>query len=45
MLREIEIHTNCTVSVCEDDETGEIEISWFDNENPPARIVTLEEEE
>lgn len=45
MLREIEIHTNCTVSVCEDDETGEIEISWFDNDHPPALIITDLEED
>ena len=46
MLRETEIHTNCTVVICEDDETGKIEISWFDNEKPPKLIITsLEGEE
>ena len=46
MLREIEIHTDCTVVICEDDETDEIEISWFDNTNPPKLIITdLEGEE
>lgn len=46
MLREIERHDNCTVIICRDDETGEIDISWFDNDNPPKLIITnLEEEE
>lgn len=40
MLRETEVHTNCTVIVCEDDETGEVDVSWFDNEHPPALIIT-----
>ena len=44
MLREIERHDNCTVIICQDDQTGEIDISWFDNDNPPALIVTLEED-
>ena len=44
MLKETERHTNCTVIICEDDETGEIDISWFDNENPPALIITGLEE-
>ena len=43
MLKETERHTNCTVIICEDDETGEIDISWFDNENPPMQIVAMEE--
>lgn len=46
MLTEIERHENATVIVCRDDETGEIDISWFDNDNPPKLIITnLEEEE
>ena len=44
MLIETEIHRNCTVIICEDDETGEIDISWFDNEDPPARIKGTEVE-
>ena len=40
MLKEIERHENCTVIICEDTETGEINISWYDNENPPALIIT-----
>ena len=43
MLKEIERHDNCTVIICEDDETGEINISWFDNEHPPKLIITVEE--
>ena len=39
MLKEIERHTNCTVIICEDDETGEIDISWYDNDRPPAIII------
>ena len=38
MLFEIERHTNCTVIICQDDQTGEIDISWWDNENPPMVI-------
>ena len=45
MLIETERHENATVIICQDDRTGEIDISWFDNENPPALIITLEEEE
>lgn len=45
MLIEKEIHTDCTVIVCEDDETGEIDISWYENSNPPKLIVTNLEDE
>lgn len=46
MLKEIERHGNCTVIVSEDDVTGEIEISWYDNESPPKLIITdLNEED
>ena len=46
MLIEKEIYTDCTVIICEDDETGEIDISWYRNDKPPKLIITeLEEEE
>ena len=46
MLKEIERHENATVIICQDDQTGEIDISWFDNDHPPAIIITdLGEEE
>ena len=45
MLREIERHDNCTVIICRDDETGEIDISWYDNDNPPKLIITNLEED
>lgn len=46
MFKEIERHDNCTVIICEDDQTGEIDISWFENEHPPKLMITsLEEEE
>lgn len=44
MLKETETHNNCTVIICEDDETGEVDISWFDNNNPPKLIITDLEE-
>lgn len=40
MLIEKEIYTNCTVIICEDDETGEIDISWYRNDKPPKLIIT-----
>lgn len=40
MLRETEVHDNCTVIICEDDVTGEVSIGWYDNENPPAMLYT-----
>lgn len=40
MLIEKEIHRNCTVIICEDDETGEIDISWYRNDKPPKLIMT-----
>jgi len=46
MLTEIERHTDCTVIISEDDETGEIDIGWFENSRPPKLILTdMEEEE
>ena len=46
MLVEIERHKNATVIICQDDQTGEIDISWYDNDRPPAIIITdLGEEE
>ena len=45
MLIETERHTNCTVIICQDTETGEYDISWFDNDNPPALIITDLEED
>lgn len=40
MLIEKEIYTNCTVIISEDDETGEIDISWYRNDKPPKLIMT-----
>lgn len=40
MLRETERHENCTVIVCIDDITGDVDISWYDNEDPPKLIYT-----
>ena len=40
MLIEKEIHTDCTVIISEDDETGEIDISWYRNDKPPQLIIT-----
>ena len=40
MLIEKERHRNCTVIICEDDETGEVDISWYDNEKHPKLIIT-----
>lgn len=45
MLVEKEIHNNCTVIICEDDETGEVDIGWFRNDKPPKMIMTDMEEE
>lgn len=45
MLKETEVHHNCTVIICEDDETGEVNIAWYDNDNPPALIITSLSEE
>lgn len=45
MLREIERHNNCTVIICRDDKTGQIDISWYDNDHPPVMILTGEEDE
>lgn len=42
MLKEIERHENATVIICQDDQTGEIDISWYDNDNPPELIKTQE---
>ena len=42
MLHEIERHDNCTVIICEDDVTGEIDISWYENDNPPMLIQGAE---
>lgn len=39
MLKEIERCENATVIIYQDDKTGEIEIAWFDNENPPLLIM------
>ncbi len=40
MLIEVERHTDCTVIVCVDNETGEYDISWYENSNPPKLIIT-----
>lgn len=40
MLIEKETYTDCTVIICEDDETGEIDISWYRNDKPPKLIMT-----
>ena len=45
MLIEKEIYTDCTVIICEDDETGAIDISWYRNDKPPKLIITGFEEE
>ena len=44
MLIEKERYDNCTVIIDEDDETGEIEISWYRNDKPPKLIITDIEE-
>lgn len=41
MLKEIEIHNNCTVQVLVDSETGELDIGWWDNDNPPDVIMDI----
>lgn len=46
MLIEIERHTDCTVIISQDNKTGAIDISWYENSNPPKLIITeLEETE
>ena len=40
MLTEIERHTDCTVIILEDDETGQVEILWHRNDKPPKLIIT-----
>ena len=45
MLIEVERHTNCTVVICQDDQTGEYEVAWYDNNNPPVMILTGEDDE
>lgn len=42
MLKETEHHDNCTVIILEDTETGEINIAWYDNDNPPDIITETE---
>ena len=40
MLIEKEVYSDCTVIISEDDETGEVDISWYRNDKPPKLIVT-----
>ena len=40
MLIEKERHNNCTVIISEDNETGEVDISWYRNDKPPKLIIT-----
>lgn len=39
MYKEIERHENCTVIISED-ENGNIDISWYKNDEPPRLIIT-----
>ena len=45
MFEEIKRHEDCTVIICRDSETGDIDIAWYDNKRPPALIITEQEEE
>lgn len=39
MLVEKEVHKNCTVIIMQDDKTGKIDISWYDNTKPPILLM------
>ena len=41
MLREVEVHHNCTVQILQDDVTGELDIGWWNNETPPDVIMEI----